>query len=472
MTTQHTDLLARLEAFNPDEPGSSLPFTARLARENDWSTDYASRVVTEYKRFVFLALTAPHVACPSEDVDQAWHLHLTYTESYWKRFCGEVLRQPLHHNPTKGGAEEGAKFRDLYTQTLASYVKTFGTLPPRDIWPDVARRFGEAEHFRRINARRNWVIPKPRWFSTGRLSFSVLAITVLAALATGCTSTLATLNIFNWQGPDFLLFFVPATVAGFILAWLRRKSLALPADVPTSFDLPDDPYVIACLTGGPVLAVNSAIASLASCQHLSVGESRGTPLATMNPLGPNPHPFERGICHHVGQSQGISLKDLRNAMKPAVELMQEKLRADGFLVPDDRVLKARLQPLLIALVLPAIGAVKIAVGLSRGKPVGILTFLCVFSFIVALIAFLRRPRRSKRGDHAVEMLQVIHGSLRNSAHSASASPTGVLMPLALGVFGLELLEGTTYAHMQKRLAPPGGNSSSGCSSSGCGGGGG
>ena len=36
-------------------------------------------------------------------------------------------------------------------------------------------------------------------------------------------------------------------------------------------------FLDACLTGGPVLAVNAAIASLASGQHLSVGEGRGTP---------------------------------------------------------------------------------------------------------------------------------------------------------------------------------------------------
>lgn len=133
MHTNHIELLARLEAFNLDEPGVALPFTARLARENGWTDEHARRVVHEYKRFAFLALTAPHIACPSEDVDQAWHLHLTYTESYWKRFCGEVLRQPLHHNPTKGGADEGVKFRDLYAATLASYARAFDELPPRDI---------------------------------------------------------------------------------------------------------------------------------------------------------------------------------------------------------------------------------------------------------------------------------------------------------------------------------------------------
>ena len=42
----------------------------------------------------------------SEQVDAAWHLHLTYTRSYWDRFCKETLGQPLHHDPTRGGPAE------------------------------------------------------------------------------------------------------------------------------------------------------------------------------------------------------------------------------------------------------------------------------------------------------------------------------------------------------------------------------
>ncbi len=471
MNTHHAELLARLEAFNLDAPHASFPFTARLAHENGWTLAHARRVVTEYKRFVFLALTAPHIACPSEDVDQAWHLHLTYTESYWKHFCGEVLQRPLHHHPTQGGAAEGVKFRQLYTQTLASYVRAFAEMPPRDIWPDVATRFHDPAHARRVNTLDHWVIPKPRWLTLPRLGLAALVVTV--ALATGCVRSFASLNVFDWPGPDFLMFFVPTAVVGFFLAWRRRKALALPATTPKPPELPADPYVIACLTGGPVLAVNAAVASLASSRHLSVGESAGTPLATLNPLGPNAHPFERGICDAVGRSQGMKLKELRAQMANAVELMQQQLRADGFLVPDDLAWKVRLQPLCLALVVPALGTVKICVGLGRDKPFGILVFLCIASLLVALVAFLRRPRRSQRGDQAVEMLQVVHGDLRNSAQSASASPTGVLTPLALGVFGLALLEGTAYSEMQKRLAPPGGNSSSGCGGSGgCSGGGG
>ncbi len=61
---------------------AALPFTTRLGRENGWSPAAAERVVAEYRRFCFLAIAAGHPVTPSDAVDQAWHLHLTYTRDY------------------------------------------------------------------------------------------------------------------------------------------------------------------------------------------------------------------------------------------------------------------------------------------------------------------------------------------------------------------------------------------------------
>ena len=118
-------LTARILAFEIDTPGAQLPFTSRLAREQGWSHVHAGRVVMEYKRFLVLAMTAGHPVTPSVQVDQVWHLHMIYTESYWHGLCRDVLGRDLHHGPTKGGVEEGAKFTDWYERTLASYRRVF-----------------------------------------------------------------------------------------------------------------------------------------------------------------------------------------------------------------------------------------------------------------------------------------------------------------------------------------------------------
>lgn len=133
-------------------PGdASLTFAARLARENRWSLPHAERVIGEYRRFCYLAMTAGQEVTPSDAVDQAWHLHLTYSRDYWQTFCPEVLRADLHHGPTKGGAAERGRFYQQYAATLAAYETAFGEIPPADIWPSANRRFSVDPKGVRVN---------------------------------------------------------------------------------------------------------------------------------------------------------------------------------------------------------------------------------------------------------------------------------------------------------------------------------
>ncbi len=144
-----------------DVDGAQLTFSRRLARDNGWGEDFSQRVIDEYKRFVYLAATAGHPVTPSDEVDQAWHLHLAYTSHYWDEMCGEILGQPLHHGPTQGGKDESAKYRDWYVRTLESYEAAFGEKPPADVWPPPERRFAGAEAFQRIDKRDYLLVPKP-----------------------------------------------------------------------------------------------------------------------------------------------------------------------------------------------------------------------------------------------------------------------------------------------------------------------
>jgi hypothetical protein len=152
-------LYERLEGFQIGDPGAALPFAMRLARDNTWSGAFAERVIGEYRRFLFLAVEAGHPVTPSDEVDQAWHLHLLYSESYWTDLCRGLLGRDLHHGPTRGGRDEGSKFTDWYGRTQDSYRRFFGE-PPSDIWPPAEIRFGRAVHFRRVNEREHWIISK------------------------------------------------------------------------------------------------------------------------------------------------------------------------------------------------------------------------------------------------------------------------------------------------------------------------
>lgn len=184
MNDQMLAVWTKLQAFDVDGDGggSALSFERRLARENNWSLTFAQRVIEEYKRFVLLARCAGHRVTPSDQVDQAWHLHLTYTRSYWDRLCGEVLGRPLHHDPTRGGTSEDAKFEDWYARTLESYRRIFEAEPPADIWPSGTERFDPELRFKRIDVADHYVVPKRRVWRVGLLGGAITMSTVF----TGC----------------------------------------------------------------------------------------------------------------------------------------------------------------------------------------------------------------------------------------------------------------------------------------------
>jgi len=151
MSAVTSELWQRLAGYEIGPARAVLSFTRRLARDNGWSEAFAARVVTEYKRFCYLAVTTGQEVTPSDAVDQAWHLHLAYTRDYWNRFCPEALGTPLHHGPTTASTEDRTRFYHQYAETLRAYEEAFGKPPPPDIWPNARRRFVVDPKARRVN---------------------------------------------------------------------------------------------------------------------------------------------------------------------------------------------------------------------------------------------------------------------------------------------------------------------------------
>jgi hypothetical protein len=202
-------LWAQLRSMDLDRVNVNLPYSRRLARDNAWTLDYATRVVFEYKRFLYLAATVAHPVTPSDEVDQAWHLHLLYSQHYWDVLCADILRRPLHHGPTRGGAEEGRKYLDWYTRTLEAYERAFAEQPPSDIWPSPRTRFSDVSAYRRINTHRHLILPRFRLRSMG--------VVVLSLFLAGCVASLV--------GREWL--FIPLVlllaIVGVALMWPATK---------------------------------------------------------------------------------------------------------------------------------------------------------------------------------------------------------------------------------------------------------
>ncbi len=211
MTITEKALWDKLKAFTFDEPGNVFNFSDRLARDNGWSKTFAAAVTEEYRKFLFLCAISPTGVTPSDAVDQAWHLHLTYTHSYWTELCTHTLGKALQHNPTKGGQQEAQKYTDYYGYTLAFYREKFGTAPPADIWPDGEQRFSDID-FLRVNKRTHWVVAKPGWKSYKLYFIVILLLLFLQSYIVPA----------DWQPFVFALGLL--AIAGVVVAAARDKA--------------------------------------------------------------------------------------------------------------------------------------------------------------------------------------------------------------------------------------------------------
>lgn len=460
-----SSLYRAVSEFQIDEAGSALTFTDRLARENGWSVGYARRVVEEYKRFAFLSVVAGHMVAPSDEVDQAWHLHLTYTQSYWTKFC-PLLGRRLHHHPTRGGPEEHRKHLSMYEQTLGSYTRVFGHAPPADIWPPAAERFRFGAGHRRVDLERNWVIPKPRFGQVRRVGLVACGAAPLVA---------ASLNPFDFDGPHFLLLYtIFFTAALFAAIYLRRSLLASDSrgDPPRL-----GPYEVAYLAGGKQAAVHAALAALVQAKVLEVRKaagktlgmscSKGYEVAAAQPLADDAAPLERALCNAAGDGAPI-LKLQRSVDGEALKLAAP-LVLHGLAPSEELISKARWWPAMTLMAVAAFGIVKIFVGLSRHRPVLFLV-LAVIGTMVAAAFQLRRPVRTAAGNRLLNVLRNKHSSLRYESPGRFSSGE---MALAAALFGSAVLIGGPLGDLRRALAATqsqGGSGSSGCGS-GCGGGG-
>ena len=102
----------------------------RLARENNWTQEFALLAVHEYRRF--LSLCGQGIArVPSPIVDKVWHFHILDTRNYApsvEKFVGKMV----HHSPSfKKTDQSSQRLAKLYRQTLTDYLQAFGTPDPR-----------------------------------------------------------------------------------------------------------------------------------------------------------------------------------------------------------------------------------------------------------------------------------------------------------------------------------------------------
>ncbi|KVR15135.1 hypothetical protein WK13_11820 [Burkholderia ubonensis] len=457
LTDPQRALLARLQAYTPDAPDALLPYSRRLAEAEHWPYAHALAVIDEYKRFAFLAQAAGHPVTPSHAVDAAWHLHLQYTREYWSVFCADVLRAPLHHVPGAGAPDEAAKYEQQYRQTLDSYRRLFGCEPPAAIWPRPAAEPAAAPAQRaepRDDPSGERAAPSRAarargWRRVAKFAWPAAAISVAATCASA-----SDFNVLDLPGPEFLAFYVPLCIAALLLIaglqWIEYRYRAWGTRArESSPDLSAEEA--AYLAGGGSRMAQVATLSLVHGGAVElVHQANGWRVRIGDPQHAGAYGADwEWLRKQLGGE--TSCHAFRQHLAWREGHCELALRRKGWLWAPGEMRAAWMAARAILLLVLGVGAVKLAIGLSRGRPVLLLmifmaAFMAAYHFVVGRLPGIGRGGVTHGGQAALD-------AHRNERQGDRATPDGLLWTAAL--FGAGALAGTVWAeHMSALMAPP------------------
>jgi uncharacterized protein (TIGR04222 family) len=468
------ELYQRLQSFELDRPDAKFSFSQRLAREQNWSPSYTQRVLHEYKKFAFLAIIADHPVTPSEQIDQAWHLHLTYTRSYWQEFCPQVLGQPLHHEPTNGGHPEQQKFFAQYNQTLASYQQFFGCQPPADIWPSAVDRFQPLSQ-QWLSRTQHWVIPKPASWPEILNDFGQSIQSknpwpqwkVIGLISLGCTLLLSgcvsnSINPLDWKASEFLAIYIPCSILSSIVAFVWRDRLRLPHQSTLSVqEVVLDPFETAYLSS-PQQAIDAAIVSLIEQKFVEVKPGKESlHLKEMPPI--SAHLLEIQVAQTIQGSGTGSLAIVRSVGLQKAQNIRQKLEQMQLLVSEKQAKAAKLYPILLMSLVLLLGLVRLVVGYSKGRPVGFLIMIELILLFVIFNLWSTSFHRSGYGDRVWQ-----HLKKKFDSDWLQKPKDNYVLAYTFG--GITTLNNPVFSDFRTMMEPPSSTSSSGADGGGCGGG--
>ena len=461
----------RILTFPLDAEGAAVPFSTRLRRENRWSALFTQRVIEEYRRFAFLSVVAGHLVTPSEAVDQAWHLHLFYTQSYWGEFCKNALGRPLHHSPSQGGPLETQTFDEAYRRTLESYERFFGESPPSDIWPAPEAKRTLHHEFVRVDVASHWVIPKLRL----SLWIPCATIGLLGLVVVGCTAQGASFNPFELDGPGFLGFYSALLAVCVALALTIRYFVRLPgpSDLAALQDL--TPLEAACLSGNELGSLKAVVGALVVCGYLKVhptGQRVETIMSDVTGLDP----LAAHIVTDCEIAGGRPILALYASTALSLLAIHDRLVQRQLMLGAADRLKAGLLAAAVAGAPLLVGIPRIFLGVAAGHPVGFLVGLCILTIFLPGAFLVNSPKRTLRGDAVLRRQRESRASVRSAP--GRTQPSLPETTLAIGLFGLAVVPPMFHDDVKSLMSPSGSGSSSGscgsgssCGNSGCGGGG-
>jgi len=282
------------------------------------------------------------------------------------------------------------------------------------------------------------------------------------------------MNLFDLPGPQFLAFYamLGIVVVGAVYYLKKHGEAGEPVRLPSS-----DPYLIAYLRGGAVDAVRLGVTVLVDRTLLVIGGNDEVSCRDGVTPRHGSNDLERAILEQCATPQ--SPRDLvvsprltgvaRRSYEPLLLHMQ-------LLAGSEQRQRRGLHAGIAIVVLVTVAAIKVAIGLSRHRPV---SFLVISAMVFSVLTlFTIRGRRTARGDRVLDDLATLFDALRGRASELRPYTATNELALLVAVFGLGAVPLVAFP-FRRALTPReaatscGTSSSCGSSSSGssCGGGG-
>ncbi len=208
------------------------------------------------------------------------------------------------------------------------------------------------------------------------------------------------------------------------------------------------------MAGGNHRLIMAAITSLVKQGYVEVLKEKSpfgrtqSKLVVTGKIDAIADPVEKAVAQDILATDG-AIEQVFQKSKVMKDSIRSRLEQLGLFLSDAQAFKAQIYPSLIVVILLGIGLCKMAVGISRDKPVGLL-LICIFGLLVLGARFFVKPqcKRSRYGE-------IIFNDLTNRLqHLKTANSSDSELVLAVALFGATvLMADMALADLYQMLTP-------------------
>lgn len=240
------------------------------------------------------------------------------------------------------------------------------------------------------------------------------------------------MNPLDLPAAEFLRLWVGLTVLALGLATFLRWRLRAPGGPAPEEASELEPYAVSYLKGGERATIAASLCRLVHEGRVEFDfEDRKL---KRRPGGLELAALDQAVYRAVLPEPREAVEAARPSCAAALAPIRRRLQKLGLLVGPAQAEKARSWPLLAVVPVLALGAVRAAFDLSRGRPFETLMGIWVAVMLVTLFAFGRPVHRSRRGDEALALSRRKNAALEQRARDGGGSLTGDELVVALALF--------------------------------------